>query len=176
MVAQAQTNAATNLPKITSNAALANATETAATGKSARDVAFGKTLVGTATPATPASATAAGNVGVVAANVDTLQLKAGNKTYAYTIGATDTVNDIVNQINKSGIATASVDSMGQMQVIGTASDALSINLGKVTADAFAPDATETAKLLGSGSTNGITGGGTSAARSALIDQFNNLRT
>lgn len=173
VVAQAQTNAATNLPKIASNAALANSTETAATGKSAHDVTLGKTLqgaVGAATASTP------GIVGVDATKADTLQIKAGNNTYTYSIGTTDTVNDIVNQINKSGIATASVDSQGQVQVVGSASDPLSVNLGKVTSGAFAPDAGETAKLLGSGSTSGVPGGGTSAARSALIDQFNNLRT
>jgi len=172
VVAQAQTNAAQNLPKIQSDTPLANAVETAATGKSAHDTALAKTVLGTAAAA---SSTATGNVGV-ATTSNVLQVKAGNTTYNYTLQSTDTVNDVVNQINKSGVASASVDSNGQLQVTGTSSDALSVNLGSISGGAFTAVPADTAKVFGTGSTTGVTGGGTSAARSALVDQFNNLST
>lgn len=173
VVQQAQTNAAQNLPKIQSDTPLANSTDTTATGKSARDTALAKTVLGSA--AAPASATAAGNVGVQTSS-NTLEVKAGNTTYQYTIQPTDTVNDIVNQINKSGVANASVDSNGQLQVTGSSSDALSVNIGSVSGSTFTAVPADTQKVFGTGSTNGVAGGGTSAARSALVDQFNNLAT
>lgn len=97
VVSQAQSNAATNLPKLQGTAALATATHATAAGKSLRDTAMAKTVLGTA---------AADNVGVDATKADQIKLKAGNTDYTFTIGASDTVNDLVNSINKSGIAAA----------------------------------------------------------------------
>ncbi len=63
---------------------------------------------------------------------------------------------------------------GQLQITGTGSDTLSVGLGKTTSGAFAVDATETAKLTGGATPSAA--GGTSAQRSALVGQFNALRT
>lgn len=165
VVSQAQSNATTNLPKLQGTAALATATQATAAGKSLRDTAMAKTMLGTA---------AADNVGVDSTKADQIKLKAGNTDYTFTIGASDTVNDVVNSINKSGIATATVDNAGQLVVTGTGSDTLTLQAGKTAAGTFTPDAGETAKLTGGAAFSAA--GGTSAQRSALVDQFNNLRT
>ncbi|MCP1557490.1 UNVERIFIED_ORG: flagellin [Methylobacterium sp. SuP10 SLI 274] len=173
VVSQAQSNAATNLPKVSGTVALGTAGEASTTGKSQRDVAMAKTVLGTAGPAT---GSASGNLGLSASAANQVQLKAGNAVYTYTVGATDTLGDVVNAINKSGIANASVDSNGLLSVTGSGSDALTVSLGATTAGTFAASSTDTALLFGTATTSGVTGGGTSAQRSALVDQFKNLRT
>ncbi|SEP41208.1 Flagellin FlgL [Methylobacterium sp. ap11] len=173
VVSQMQSNAATNLPKLQGTAVLGTAAESTATGKSQRDVAAAKTVIGTASAA---NGTASGNVGVDTTKVDTLQLAAGSTVYNLSIKTTDTVNDLVNGINRSGVATASIDSQGQLQITGTGSDPLTVQAGKITAGtgAITADATELAKLTGGAVATAA--GGTSAQRSALVNQFNNLRT
>ncbi|AIQ89326.1 motility and Chemotaxis [Methylobacterium phyllosphaerae] len=51
VVAQAQSNATTNLPKLQGTVALGTAADATATGKSQHDAALAKTLAGTAAPA-----------------------------------------------------------------------------------------------------------------------------
>jgi flagellin-like hook-associated protein FlgL len=165
VVTQAQSNAATNLPKLTGTAALATSTQATAAGKSIHDTALSKTLLGTA---------GATNVGITAANADQIKLKAGNTDYTFSIDADDTVGDLVNNINKSGIATASVDNTGALVVVGTGSDTITMQAGKTASGTFTPSTTETDKLTGGAAFTAA--GGTSAQRSALVDQFNNLRT
>ncbi|MBA9070203.1 flagellin-like hook-associated protein FlgL [Methylobacterium sp. RAS18] len=173
VVSQAQSNAATNLPKISGTAALGTSGEASTTGKSQRDVAMAKTVLGTAAPATSA---ANGNFGLSASAANQVQLKAGNAVYTYTIAATDTLGDVVNAINKSGIANASVDSNGLLSVTGSGSDALTVSLGATATGTFTASGTDAALLFGTATMSGVTGGGTSAQRSALVDQFKNLRT
>ncbi|CAO4173273.1 flagellin [Methylorubrum populi] len=174
VVSQAQSNAATNLPKVAGTVALGTSGEASTTGKSQRDVAMAKTVLGTAAPAT---SSASGNLGLSASAANQVQLKAGNAVYTYTITATDTVGDVVNAINKSGIANAAVDSNGLLSVAGSGSDALSVSLGATASGTFTASTADTALLFGVGTTTtGVTGGGTSAQRSALVDQFKNLRT
>lgn len=173
VVSQAQSNAATNLPKISGTVALGTSGEASTTGKSQRDVAMAKTVLGTAGPAT---SSASGNLGLSASAANQVQLKAGNAVYTYTVGATDTLGDVVNAINKSGIANASVDSNGLLSVTGSGSDALSVSLGATAAGTFTASTADTTLLFGTATTTGVTGGGTSAQRSALVDQFKNLRT
>lgn len=165
VVAQAQSNAATNLPKMQGTQALASAAEATAAGKSVRDTALAKTVLGSAS---------AGVVGVDATKADQIKLKAGNTDYTFTVAATDTVNDLVNSINKSGIATATVDSSGQFVVTGSGSDTITLQAGKTATGTFTADVGETTKLTGGAAFS--VAGGTSAQRSALVDQFNNLRT
>jgi len=165
VVSQAQSNAATNLPKLTGTKALASGSDATAAGKSVHDTALAKTLLGTA---------GATNVGITAANANQIQLQAGNTTYTFAIGTIDTVNDLVNNINKSGIATASIDSSGQLDVVGTGSDAITLAAGTTSSGTFTASTAETAKLTGGAAFS--TAGGTSAQRSALVDQFNNLGT
>lgn len=173
VVSQAQSNAATNLPKVSGTVALGTSGEASTTGKSQRDVAMAKTVLGTAGPAT---GSASGNLGLSASAANQVQLKAGNAVYTYTVGATDTLGDVVNAINKSGIANASVDSNGLLSVTGSGSDALTVSLGATAAGTFTASTADTALLFGTATTSGVTGGGTSAQRSALVDQFKNLRT
>ena len=164
VVSQAQSNATTNLPKMQGTAALATQAQADAAGKSIRDTALSKTVLGAAASAT--------SVGLTAASADQIKLKAGNTDYTFTITATDTVNDLVNNINKSGIATATVDTQGQLVVTGTGSDTITMEAG--TGSTFAASAPELAKLTGGAAFSAA--GGTSAQRSALVDQFNTLRT
>ncbi|MET3414975.1 flagellin [Methylobacterium sp. 1030] len=193
VVQQAQNNIAENLPTTSSNA-LVKASETATVGGSAHDVAINKTVLGTAADA---KTTTNGNLGLkssimgtgaqanTAISQATIQIKAGNSTYSFAVGASDKVSDVVAQINKSGVATASVDSQGKVQVTGVGSDPLSIAFGAVsttgtTAGTFAADKAGTTTLFGaaaatSGNTPIAGSGGSSAARSSLVSQFNTLR-
>ncbi|MCP1538189.1 MULTISPECIES: flagellin [Methylorubrum] len=173
VVSQAQSNAATNLPKVSGTVALGTSGEASTTGKSQRDVAMAKTVLGTAAPAT---SSAGGNLGLSASAANQVQLKAGNAVYTYTVAATDTLGDVVNAINKSGLANASVDSNGLLSVTGSGSDALTVSVGATAAGTFTASTADTALLFGTATTSGVTGGGTSAQRSALVDQFKNLRT
>lgn len=171
VVVQAQSNATTNLPKLLGTAALGTAADATATGKSQHDAALAKTLAGTATPA---SSTAAGIVGIDNTKADTLQIASGNTVYNVSL-TSGTVNDLVNNINKSGIATAAIDSQGQLQITGTGSDTLTVAAGKLSATtgALTADTGELAKLTGGVAPTAA--GGTSAQRSALVQQFNALR-
>jgi len=171
VVAQAQSNATTNLPKLQGTVALGTAADATATGKSQHDAALAKTLAGTATPA---NSTAAGIVGIDTTKADTLQLAAGNTVYDVSL-TSGTVNDLVNNINKSGIATAAIDSQGQLQITGAGSDTLAVNAGllNTTTGALTAGPTELAKLTGGATPSAA--GGTSAQRSALVSQFNALR-
>ncbi|GJE55145.1 MULTISPECIES: flagellin N-terminal helical domain-containing protein [Methylobacterium] len=176
-VKQAQTNAATNLPKITSDVSLATTAESALTGKSQRDTVLAKGLFGTAGTAT---ASANGNLGFTDATSatvsNTIRIKAGSTTYDVKLGTNATVNDLVNGINKSGVATADIDSSGKLVVTGTGSDAVTLTAGNVTnAGVFAATTAQDTALFGTADTTDVTGGGTSAARSSLISQFNDVR-
>lgn len=181
-VKQAQTNAATNLPKITSSVSLATTAEAALTGKSQRDTVLAKSLFGTAGTATASSA---GNLGFTDATDATatppvsnsIRIKAGSSTYDVKLSANATVNDLVNGINKSGVATADLDSSGKLVITGTGSDAVTVAAGNVDdAGVFVATTAQDTALFGSADTTDVVGGGTSAARSSLISQFNDVRT
>ncbi|MFJ5369854.1 flagellin, partial [Bosea sp. CER48] len=122
-------------------------------------------------------------------------------TYTASFDAkTATVRDVVNEINKSGIATAFVDEKGQLNVKGTGSDDVEFGFGTAAVTAAAPGAptaTEIDTANGAAVTAAGTGGSntaigflaadataagaikgqsiTSAVRSNLIDQYNDLR-
>ncbi|GJE55144.1 MULTISPECIES: flagellin N-terminal helical domain-containing protein [Methylobacterium] len=184
-VKQAQTNAATNLPKITPTVALATTAEATLTGKSQRDTVLAKSLFGTAGTAT---ASTNGNLGFTDATAagppavsNSFRIKSGSTTFDVKLSASATINDLVNGINKSGVAIADIDSSGKLIVTGTGSDPITLDSGTVdTTGAFASVTGQTAALLGVAAGNAaitnVVGGGTSAARSALIDQFNDVRT
>jgi flagellin-like hook-associated protein FlgL len=139
-ISQAQSTAATNLPKITGSATstatgnnagsgIASVAEAAAAGKSQHDTALAKSLFGTAGAA---SSTSNGNVGLTSATspaTNVVRLQAGATTYDVTLSSTATVGDLVNSINKSGIANASVDNNGQLAISGVGSDALTVDSG-----------------------------------------------
>jgi flagellin-like hook-associated protein FlgL len=114
-------------------------------------------------------------------------VRAGANTYTASFPAANaTLRDVVNEINKSGIATAFVDEKGQLNVKGTGSEKLEFGFGvgdATTAPASAAIGTNN-PLVGFLVTDGdaandatdITSPGiTSAVRSNLIQQFNELR-
>ena len=115
-----------------------------------------------------------------------ISITAGDDTYTATFsGANATVRDVVNEINKSGVATAFVDEKGQLNVKGTGSQTVAFGFGAGTSDAAALTAAGTGAnntAIGFDAADAVVGtseltspGITSAVRSNLIQQFNDLR-
>ncbi|CAN7378401.1 flagellin [Bosea sp. LjRoot90] len=184
-VKQAQADAAQNRPT-KAGTGLATQTEVAVTSKSLKDIALDKKLVDdNAGVANDATASYSGNVGMAAATTDIgISIVAGSTTYEASFSAANaTVRDLVNEINKSGIATAFVDEKGQLNVKGTGSEPLQFGIGANTAPGTAITSAQTGlanTAVGLAATDrtgaGITAPNvTSAVRSNLIDQFNDLR-
>jgi flagellin-like hook-associated protein FlgL len=191
-VKQAQADAAQNRPT-KAGSALATAAEAAVTSKSLKDIALDKRVRDTtgADPlddgiANAATATSSGDLGVLEADTFLgLSIKSGSTTYTASLNsATATVRDIVNEINKSGIATAFVDEKGQLNVKGTGSEDVQFGIGSDTTAANAViDAAAGGQnvafgfLVADSTALGAIKGQTitSAVRSNLIQQFNDLR-
>lgn len=197
-IKQAQADNAANRPTTSganASTALATKAETDATGKSFKDVVLDKALVdndaaagnnaamGNGTLA--AGETANGNVGIASTTTNfNLTITAGKTTFTSTsLTKTSTVRDLVNEINKSGIATASVDDSGKINITGTGSDTLTVALGAGTdaatakTDAATAGGGQIAKLgLAGAVATGLTASGNSTVRSNLVSQFNDLRT
>ncbi|WP_298920806.1 flagellin [uncultured Bosea sp.] len=189
-VKQAQADAAQNRPT-KAGTALATATEAAVTSKSLKDIALDKSIGditgGTAATADAATASSSGDLGIAAANTKlAISITAGNTTYTKTFDtANTTVRDVVNEINKSGVATAFVDEKGQLNVKGNGSDTVGFGFGSGTDDATAltsaaAGGNNTAIGFAAAdavvATSSLTSSNiTSAVRSNLIQQFNDLR-
>jgi flagellin len=194
-VKQAQADAAQNRPTIVgTGTTLASAAEQLATNKSLKDIALDK-RIGSDGDTTVAAATAStpGDLGIdtTAATNDTLTIQIVTNPAAPTsttnvtiaLSANTTVRDVVNAINSSGVASAFVDEKGLLNVKGVGSETLGVGIG-VGADAAAATAaaaTGTSNtafgLAATDRTTGIASSGiTSAVRSNLIQQFNDLRT
>ncbi|MCP4558892.1 MAG: flagellin [Bosea sp.] len=207
-VKQAQADAAQNRPT-KAGGALATQAEVVLTSKSLKDLALDKKLVDdNAGTANAATATYSGNLGIAPPaagdyQVLAISVKSGSNTYTASFNAANTtVRDLVNEINKSGIASAFVDEKGQLNVKGTGSEDVEFGLGQATftpAAAGNPTAAEYAAAGGpaitdaqsaasenvaigfalgdnAAATTTIKGAAiTSAVRSNLIDQFNDLR-
>lgn len=181
-IKQAQADAVANRPT-KAGTALSVAAETALNSKSLKDTTLDKSLAddngGTANTAT---ASYAGNLGIDTTTNTNLAvtISAGNTTYTAALSATGTVRDLVNEINKSGIATASVDDAGKLNVTGNGSSTLKVGIGSGTSAALA--ATDSAAgtlnvsagLLVADATTGIAASGNSTVRSNLVNQFNDL--
>ena len=184
-VKQAQADAAANRPTKTGTA-LATSTEVTATGgKSLKDIALDK-RIGKAGAVVGATASDAGHLIDTTTNTNlALTVSAGSTTFTVDLAATATVRDLVNTINSSGLATASVDDSGRLNVTGMGSDTLRVGLGAGTDAATARTnstaagnqnaAIGLATADGSSAGAGITAsGGNSTVRSNLIKQFNDL--
>jgi flagellin len=182
-VRQALNDAAQNRPS-KSGTTLATSVESTAANKSRKEVALDKLLVdnngGTANDAT---ALYSGNLGVATATNIALTVTAGNSTYTVDLTpATTTLRDVVNEINKSGLATASVGDDGTLIVTGTGSDTLRVGIGSGASAAAALTNAQTGALntnLGLAATDyttGIVSSGNSTVRTNLVNQFNDLRT
>ncbi|MDR6872859.1 flagellin-like hook-associated protein FlgL [Bosea sp. BE125] len=195
-IKQAQADAAANRPSAiggTSSGGTPPATLLGKIGggiytgnKSAKDLALDTTLGGTEAPASYNSTTGVttdASLGLSAGNI-TLSIKAGNTTFvSTTLTATSTVRDVVNEINRSGIANASVDSSGKLNVTGTGSGTLQIGIAAnaTAATALANSQSDTLSqntVLGLPLTTANTGiaasAGNSTVRTNLINQFNDL--
>ena len=187
-VKQAQADAAQNRPT-KAGTALATAAEAAVTSKSLKDIALDKKIAGADATADAATASTSGDLGIdtSASPQAAISITVGSTTYeaAFT-NANSTVRDLVNEINKSGLATAFVDEKGQLNVKGNGSETVDFGFG-VGADAAAA---KTAAGTGTSNTkigfaavdaavgtSTITSSNvTSAVRSNLIQQYNDLRT
>jgi flagellin-like hook-associated protein FlgL len=193
-IKQAQSDAAQNRPTVVgTGSTLAGAAEQVATSKSLKDIALDKRIgANGASAAVAATSGSAGHLGIdtTAANNDTLTIQlARNPASSPTLTnitidltANTTVRDVVNAINGSGVATAFVDEKGLLNVKGTGSETLGVGIG-VGADATAATTAAAAGtnngafgLATTDRTTGVASSGiTSATRSNLIQQFNDLR-
>ncbi|KUL95784.1 hypothetical protein DK26_12085 [Bosea sp. WAO] len=191
-IKQAQNDAAANRPKIAGTNDLGAVDAAFPPNGGKLDIALNKTLIGGATTPVPARAddpsTAGtneatnGHLGVTAAaagSTKAVRIQAGSTTYTFEFSATATVRDLVNGINASGIANASVGSDGKLTVTGTGSDALTLEVGSTldTTGAFTASAaaTDTTNLFGSADNTDVSSAGNSTVRSNLVKQFNDLR-
>ncbi|MBX9908526.1 MAG: flagellin [Beijerinckiaceae bacterium] len=186
-IKQAQADAAANRPSKSGAAdVLATAAEvTATSGKSRKDIALDK-RIGEAGAAAAATATDTGHlIDTTTNNNLALTVSAGSTTYTVDLAATATVRDLVNSINSSGIATATVDDQGRLSVTGLGSSTLRVGLGAGTSAANARTNASSATnqnvaiglLVADGDTAGagiVAAGGNSTVRSNLIKQFNDL--
>jgi flagellin-like hook-associated protein FlgL len=173
-IKQAQADNAANRPKATGTAAIGGG---AVGGKSAKDVALNAQLGGTAAAATASADAKLGVTGAVLA----VTLQAGNTTYTdSSLTGTSTVRDLVNSINASGVATASVDDSGKLTVTGTGSNALKVGIGggadaaAALTNAQAATQNTAVGLVATDYTTGNTASGNSTVRSNLVNQFNDL--
>ncbi|QEL26281.1 flagellin [Bosea sp. F3-2] len=187
-VKQAQADAAQNRPT-KAGGALATAAEQVTTSKSLKDIALDKRVIdvagGTAGAADAATATSPGDLGLTNTTL-AISITSGSNTYTASFSSANaTVRDVVNEINKSGIATAFVDEKGQLNVKGAGSEDVQFGIGSGAAgpaaitDAAAGGANVAFGFLAADATAGgaIKGQSiTSAVRSNLIQQYNDLRT
>ncbi|UZF94338.1 flagellin N-terminal helical domain-containing protein [Bosea sp. NBC_00550] len=187
-IKQAQSDAAQNRPT-KAGTALATAAEAAVTSKSLKDIALDKKIGGADATADAATATTSGDVGIdtTTAVKAAVFLKSDTTTYTASFDSTTaTVRDVVNEINKSGIATAFVDEKGQLNVKGTGSEEVQFGFGvgtdDTTSQAAAAGAGNANAKIGFATADNVAGTGikgqaiTSAVRSNLIDQYNDLRS
>ena len=188
-VKQAQADAAQNRPT-KAGTAFATAAETAVTSKSLKDVALDK-LIGAPGAAAPVAATASssGHLGVdtTANTTAAFSIVVGSDTYeaSFPLTANTTVRDVVNEINKSGLVTAFVDEKGQLNVKGKGSETVDFGFGVGNAGPAAITAAQggtSNTVIGFAAADAAVGTSTitssnitSAVRSNLIDQFNDLR-
>ena len=186
-IKQAQADAAQNRPT-KAGGALATQAEVTATSKSLKDIALDKKIGGADATADAATATSAGDIGIdtTTNNTAAVFLKSGSTTYTASFDATTTtVRDLVNEINKSGVATAFVDEKGQLNIKGTGSEEVQFGFGvgtdATTSQAAAAGAGNSNAKINFLATDNVAGTGikgqsiTSATRSNLIDQYNDLR-
>ncbi|TQI72994.1 flagellin-like hook-associated protein FlgL [Bosea sp. AK1] len=118
-------------------------------------------------PSTTGAAIAATKAAALAKDVaaaGNIVITAGNTEYTVAIGATETIRDVVNKINDSGIATATVNNSGELTIKGTGSDALTIAGADAVTGAAGSDAAA------------VVAAGNSDIRANLVDQFNELRS
>ncbi|PSC05218.1 flagellin [Alsobacter soli] len=182
-IKQAQAESLTK-PAITGATALATSAEATATGQSIKATALAKNLLDDNTTATANTATSsyAGNLGIDPTKTSLeLNVTVGNQTYTDTsLSATSTLSDLVDSINSSGIASASVDDTGKLVVTASSGDKVTVGLGAGTTaalahtDAVAGGQNTAVGLIAADATTGASPT-SSAVRTNLIKQYNDLR-
>jgi flagellin-like hook-associated protein FlgL len=160
---------------------------------------FGASVDGVTTKAAAEAKSLETDIGLTAG--DTISITSANattgvsSTYTYTVGAGDTVEDLVNGINSSGTISASISETGVMSISTEGANTLSTVIsaadptGSVTLDNLADTAMANLGLtsnsnvdhsaVGAGTdtataTQAAAGTGTSASRAALASQFNDI--
>ena len=119
-------------PVIAGTTAIGTAGSVTASGKTMKEVTLATELGGTLGDAT---ASASQKLGIAGAEI-TLTIKSGETTYTDTaLTATSTIQDVVDSVNKSGVATASVGDDGKLTIKSTTSDKLQVGLGSGATEA-----------------------------------------
>jgi len=190
-VKQAQADNAANRPnKVGASDILADAAEVTITGgKSRKDIALDKRVSSAGAPADATATTPGHLINATTLPATAITISAGATTYTVDLSATATVRDVVNSINASGIATATVDDQGRLNVTGNGSSTLRVGIGAgadaTAARTNASSATNQNVAFGLLVTEGdsatpgtgiVSAGGNSTVRSNLIKQFNDLRS
>jgi flagellin-like hook-associated protein FlgL len=188
-VKQAQADNAANRPnKIGTADVLADAAEVTATGgKSRKDIALDKLVSSAGAPADATATTTGHLINATTTPATAITVSAGATTYTVDLSATATIRDVVNSINASGIATATVDDQGRLNVTGNGSSTLRVGIGAgadaTAARTNASSATNQNVAFGLAVADGdsatpgvgiVSAGGNSTVRSNLIKQFNDL--
>ncbi len=189
---QAQSDAAQNRPTL-SGTALASTAEKIATNKSLKDIALDKKIAVSGGAAAEATSGSSGNLAIdldgnTALNIQITTGDPTDPTSTTNVGIAltenTTVRDVVNAINTSGVATAFVDEKGQLNIKGTGSETLGVGIGVGATAGDAETASETDanssnaafNLANDARETGVESSNvTSAVRSNLIQQFNDLR-
>jgi flagellin-like hook-associated protein FlgL len=186
-VKQAQADNAANRPNRVGTAdVLADAAEVTATGgKSRKDIALDKLVSAAGAPADATATTTGHLINATTTPATAITVSAGATTYTVDLSPTATIRDVVNSINASGIATATVDDQGRLNVTGNGSSTLRVGIGAgadaAAARTNASSATNQNVAFGLAVADGdaagagiVSAGGNSTVRSNLIKQFNDL--
>ncbi|RYE32502.1 MAG: flagellin [Hyphomicrobiales bacterium] len=191
-IKQAQADAAQNRPTL-AGTALASTAEKIATNKSLKDIALDKKVAIAGGVAAEATSGSSGNLAVELSGNTALNIQittgdpaapSSTTNVGIALTANTTMRDVVNAINTSGVATAFVDEKGQLNIKGTGSETLGVGIGvgATTTDAETASETDAASsnaafnLAATARETGVDSSNvTSAVRSNLIQQFNDLR-
>lgn len=151
-----------------SPATTASITSSALDGATSQAQAAAKLLEGTA------GSTGLGLDGT-GADSDTIRITSVNSQTGGTVQvdvavtATKTVQDLVNEVNASGAAIASITSDGKLKLEATSDNAsLKVEVDTDASNAFANDSAAVAKLLGIGTDNDIRAASAAAADPVLL--------
>lgn len=149
-----------------------------ATSATAQTSTTGTTLAqqaGNATLATTANGVAAGDVLQFSSTKGT-GANAVTTTFKYTVGGADKINDLVNAINSSGVATAKINDNGTLAFSSAGN--LSITATQTSGTQSAGQAAATS-ILGFAATGGVISTAAGAASASTVDytaQFRDVMT
>jgi flagellin len=146
--------------------------------KTAKEAALETILGGAAAPTT---AGAPANLGITGAAI-AFTMKIGDTTYTADLLPAATIKDVVDYVNSTGAATASVGEDGKLTIKPSTSEKVQVGLagGATPAAALtaAQSGTNSNTLIGLGAGDAVAGKlpEKSAVRDGLVKQYNDLRT